>query len=301
MNQPFIQYSNCPICNSSNISLSLSAIDYTVSQQTFEVWECAECTARFTQKIPDAQHIGPYYQSENYISHSDTQKGLINALYHYVRSITLQQKRKFIEKITKGETKTLLDVGAGTGAFANTMHLAGWQVTGVEVDEGARNIAKNKYQIDLHNVEQLQQLQPASYQVITMWHVLEHVHDLHGYMQNFYKALKPGGKLIIAVPNYTSYDAQYYQQYWAAYDVPRHLYHFSPKSMLWLAQHHQFTIQQYKAMPFDSFYVAMLSEKYKQGNNNLLKAFWVGLLSTLHTLQSVKKCSSVIYVLQKSQ
>ena len=265
----------------------------------FEIWHCDDCSLRFTQHAPGATAIGRYYQSANYVSHSDTEKGLINRLYHLVRNYTLTGKRKLLLKVTGKETGSLLDVGAGTGAFANTMKLAGWNVTGLEPDETARQNANTKYGLTLQPPGNLFTLEVAQFDAITMWHVLEHVHDLHAYLEQFHQILKPGGRLVIAVPNYTSYDAKVYKQYWAAYDVPRHLYHFSPKSMEQLGNRKGFVLADAKPMWFDSFYVAMLSEQYRNESSNLIGAVWNGLLSNLKALRNKKKCSSVIYIFSK--
>lgn len=296
MSQPII-YTHCPCCSSAAIYPALSAKDYTVSGEVFEIWHCDDCTARFTQKVPDAASIGPYYQSANYVSHSDTQKGLVNRLYHMVRNHTLESKRKLVQRATGKPTGTLLDVGAGTGAFSHTMQSAGWDVTALEPDDTARNNALNKYGLTLQSPENLFHLPEASFDAITMWHVLEHVHDLHPYLTQFHKILKPGGKLIIAVPNYTSRDAKAYGEFWAAYDVPRHLYHFSPKSMEILGKSKGFRLIDTKPMWFDSFYVSMLSEQYKNGSGNLIGAFWNGMLSNGKAAWDKNKCSSQIYVL----
>lgn len=287
---------HCPFCKGEKIHPVLVAKDYTVSQENFEVWHCSTCTNRFTQSIPDIQHIGPYYQSATYVSHSDTDKGLINRLYHLVRSYTLGSKRNMIKNVSGLDKGTLLDIGAGTGAFATTMLQAGWEVTGLEPDPIARENAQQKHGIQLRSAEEVYSLPASSFDVITLWHVLEHVHDLHGYFKQFKQLLKPGGKLVIAVPNYTSKDASYYEQYWAAWDVPRHLYHFSPAGMTHLAGLHGFTIQSMRPMWFDAFYVSMLSEQYKNGKANLLGAFFRGILSNLAALGDKRKCSSLIYV-----
>jgi SAM-dependent methyltransferase len=287
------------VCNGTNIVPVLHVKDHTVSGEIFEVWHCTACTARFTQKVPAGSDIGRYYQAEAYVSHTDTKKGLVNRLYHAVRNYTLQTKRKLLEKATGLTKGALLDVGAGTGAFSAAMQQAGWAVTGLEPDETARANARTNHNIELQDPETLFTLPPNSYDAITLWHVLEHVHELHRYLDTFNKVLKPSGVLVIAVPNYTSYDASVYQEHWAAYDVPRHLYHFSPASMQVLAQKHGFAIAQYKPMWFDSFYVAMLSEQYKNGKGNLVKAVWNGLVSNLKALGDSKKCSSVIFVMRK--
>lgn len=274
----------------------LSVKDYTVSLQQFDIWHCNACTMRFTQQVPDKGEIGKYYQSHNYISHSDIKKGFINSLYHYVRRRTLKAKRKLIEKHTALSGGNVLDVGAGAGAFLNEMFRSGWKVTGIEPDTVARENAKRIYGLPLYASEKLFDLKPQSFDAITMWHVLEHVHDLHEYMSQLKNLLKPSGCLFIAVPNYTSYDALVYKNYWAAYDVPRHLYHFSPAAFSQLLLQHGFQLKEIKPMWYDSFYVSMLSEKYKTGKNNFFRAVYNGYISNWKALFDNEKCSSIIYV-----
>ena len=296
--QETIHYQYCAACGSEAIKPVLDVKDYTVSQQTFAIWHCDNCTLRFTQDIPGSGAIGKYYQSDNYISHSNTGKGFINRLYHIVRRFTLTSKKKLVEKSARKNTGQLLDIGAGTGAFAAFMQQHGWRVTGLEPDAGARAKARELHGISLLETDALFQLPEGSFDVITMWHVLEHVHALHEYLAQLKKLLKPGGILLIAVPNYTSADAVKYQQYWAAYDVPRHLYHFSPKSMRLLTEKHGMKVKQVLPMWFDSFYVSMLSEQYKNGKGNLPKAFLNGLQSNMAAMNDKEKCSSVIYLVQ---
>lgn len=296
-----IHYTNCPVCTSGKIASTLTAKDYTVSQKEFAIWHCADCTARFTQDVPEQNAIAPYYQSDNYISHSDTKKGIINSLYHLVRKRTLNNKKNLIINqvgMMKGE---LLDIGCGTGAFLHTMKTAGWGITGLEPDDIARKKANELYNIIPQSSEKLFELKPACYHAITMWHVLEHVHELHAYIKQLEKLLTPQGKLFIAVPNYTSKDAELYQQYWAAYDVPRHLYHFSPSSMQVLLNKYNLKLATIKPMWYDSFYVSMLSEKCKNGKGNIIKAFFNGFISNLKAWGDKSKCSSVIYVISKGK
>jgi ubiquinone/menaquinone biosynthesis C-methylase UbiE len=217
-----------------------------------------------------------------------------------VRNHTLKTKRQLLQQVTGKSTGALLDVGAGTGAFAHTMREAGWEITGLEPDETARQNAVRKYGLELRSPDELYQLPAAKFDAITLWHVLEHVHDLHGYLEKFYTLLKSGGKLVIAVPNYTSQDAKHYKGCWAAYDVPRHLYHFSPRSMKLLAESKGFIPGKLHPMWFDSYYVSMLSEKYRTGTGNLPGAVWTGFLSNIKAAGDVKKCSSVIYTFTKS-
>ncbi|MDZ4796155.1 MAG: methyltransferase domain-containing protein [Bacteroidota bacterium] len=294
-----IHYTHCPVCGAAVTQPVLTAKDHTVSGESFGIVECGSCTVRFTQDVPDANAISPYYKSENYISHTNTSKGLINRLYQSVRKRTLKQKRRLIEKGTGISKGSLLDVGSGTGAFASIMQQAGWQVTGLEPDADARKLGKEEYHIELAEISQFYQLPASTYDAITMWHVLEHVHDLQGYIAKLKSVLKENGRLFIAVPNYTSKDATIYKEHWAAYDVPRHLYHFSPQSMKVLVEKHGLKIVAYQAMWYDSFYVSMLSSKYKNGKTNLAGSFFNGLRSNVKAIGDVKRCSSVIYIIGK--
>src|SRR6185295_18376288 len=181
----------------------------------------------------------------------------------------------------------------------NEMNQNGWKTTGLETDGDARKFARDLYNFELADSSHLYQLSADQFDAITLWHVLEHVHDLTGYMQQLKRLLKETGKIFIAVPNYTSVDAAIYKEHWAAYDVPRHLYHFSPLSMEVLMKKHGLKIIQYKPMWFDSFYISLLSSKYKHGQARWLAAVWNGLRSNLAAVGDSKKCSSVIYVVAK--
>ncbi|MEO8852781.1 MAG: class I SAM-dependent methyltransferase [Ginsengibacter sp.] len=291
-----IVYKSCPNCGNADIYKVLSVKDYTVSGEEFDVWECRNCTQRFTQNIPDQEKIAAYYQSENYISHSDTSKGLINNLYHKVRKRTLLQKRKLIEKTTRKSQGNILDIGAGTGAFLNTMKNANWNCTGIEPDKNAREKALELHGLNIEDTDTLYTLSAGTFDAITLWHVLEHVHELHKYADQLRNLLSKNGKLFIAVPNYTSSDAKMYKQFWAAYDVPRHLYHFSPKSMEHLLNSHGLKLESTKPMWFDSVYVSMLSEKYRTGNSHPVKALLNGTISNVKTIFDKRKCSSLIYI-----
>ncbi|HVT87099.1 MAG TPA: class I SAM-dependent methyltransferase [Chitinophagaceae bacterium] len=294
-----IHYTNCPVCGSADIRNVLSAKDHTVSGELFSITECNSCSFRFTQDVPDADSIAPYYKSEDYISHTDETKGLIGTLYKKIRRRTLIRKRKLIEKATGILKGSLLDVGCGTGAFVHEMQLKNWIVTGLEPDAGARELAKRLYNLDLKDQNELFHLPGSSLDAITLWHVLEHVHDLDGYIQQLKLLLKESGKLFIAVPNYTSLDARIYKEYWAAYDVPRHLYHFSPLSMQRLMEKNGLKIIKYKPMWYDSFYISLLSSKYKNGKSRWFASLWNGLRSNVIALGNTKKCSSVIYVISR--
>lgn len=294
-----VHYSTCPVCNSGNINPLLTVKDFSVSKEEFVVWQCHDCTLRFTQDIPDENNIGRYYKSEDYISHTNTDKGFINKAYQKVRDYTLQQKAKLIIDETGVVKGNLLDMGCGTGAFLNTMKKKGWNVKGMEPDEDARKLAKQLYGLSIDEPTAINELNNQSFDAITLWHVLEHVHQLHDYVEQLKRLLKPKGKLFIAVPNYQSKDAAAYRLYWAAYDVPRHLYHFSPTSLKVLMQQHGLSIEKEKPMWFDSFYISMLSSKYRNGKTNYPAAVINGIKSNLAALMNKENCSSLIYIISK--
>ena len=294
------KFSACPICNKEDIASLLHTKDYSLTTEDFQIIQCANCTLEYTDPAPSKEAIAPYYNFPSYISHTDTKEGLVNQIYHKVRNHTLTQKTNWVQSLFTGHKGQLLEVGAGTGAFAHSMLNKGWKVTALEPDAASRQKAQENYNINLLPIEELFQLEPAKYEVITLWHVLEHVHDLNAYMKTFHSLLKPNGRLIIAVPNYTSYDAGFYKNFWAAYDVPRHLYHFSPLSMHYLAKKHKMSIVQKLPMWFDSFYVSLLSEKYKQsGMIEMMRAFFVGCISNLIALRNADRGSSIIYEIKK--
>ncbi len=288
---------SCPACGGSEWVDAGQVKDYSISGEWFELKECSHCHLRTTYPHPKEAQIGRYYASKDYISHSDTRSGMINKLYHAARDYMMKKKYSWVSEASGKKTGILLDVGAGTGHFAHYMQNHGWTVVALEPDETARKIAVEKLGIDIQPLEALGRLLPQTYDVITLWHVLEHVHDVSGYMDHFRSILKPGGVLIIAVPNHTSRDSIHYGTKWAAYDVPRHLWHFSPASMEKLILRHHFTLIRKIAMPLDAFYVSMLSEKYN-GNNFFgpLTALVSGTRTWLGTRSKVDRASSIIYV-----
>jgi SAM-dependent methyltransferase len=220
-------------------------------------------------------------------------------LYHAVRKRTLTAKKNLVIGETGIQKGAILDIGCGTGAFLNTMQNAGWKITGLEPDATARSKAKELYNLQPQSPEKLFELPAALFNAITMWHVLEHVHQLHEYLKQLAHLIMPDGKIFIAVPNYTSADATIYKEHWAAYDVPRHLYHFSPQSMKQLVSSYGLTVKSVKPMWFDSFYVCMLSEQYKNSKGNIIKAFCNGLISNFKTVFNKERCSSIIYIIEK--
>lgn len=288
----------CPICNSKEFSLFLVCKDNTVSRETFNILECKSCEFKFTNPRPEAIKLGAYYKSEEYVSHSNTKKGFINYVYQIVRKYTLLKKLQLISNYFK--TGNILDIGTGTGEFLNVFKNAKWNTIGIEPSPDARKMAIANYGLEIREESEIKKLESESFDVITMWHVLEHVPKLNERIEDLKRLLKPNGILVIAVPNCDSLDAKIYKENWGAYDVPRHLYHFSPKNIEMLFKNHGFEVFKILPMIFDSFYVSMLSEKIKTGKTNLISAFWNGLRSNISAIKTGKTYSSQIYLIRKS-
>jgi SAM-dependent methyltransferase len=287
----------CLVCGSQEINHFIDCKDFTVSQKTFSIQECSKCKFKFSSPRPSSIEIGSYYKSEDYISHSDTKKGLIYRLYHFIRTYTLIKKLQLIMRFSVKKGK-LFDYGCGTGAFLSFCKKNGWETFGYEPDDDARKIAIANG-ADVSN--QLNSFEnELSCDVFTMWHVLEHVHDLGGLFSFINKHLKANGLFVVAVPNPTSFDAKYYKENWAAYDVPRHLYHFSPENVKDLVEKNGLKLIKIMPMIFDSFYVSMLSEKYKSGKINYFKAFLTGLKSNYKAINNPTEYSSQIYLFKKA-
>lgn len=293
---------NCPSCNSNRLTFQFAAVDTTYSHDEFKIVSCDACGLYFTNPRPTLSSISKYYENPQYVSHTDTNAGLLFRLYQLVKDYTLSKKLRFINSL--GTEHSILDYGAGTGDFASKMATASWTVSAFEPNAGARKrIAEKHGSIAL--VDSLSELQESHFGVITLWHVLEHVHELNTTIDQFFALLTPNGYLVIAVPNMSSFDASKYGPQWAAYDVPRHLYHFTPETLIPLITRHGFKHRGNYPMWFDSFYVSLLTEKElsKTTAQKILawpKAFITGLISNLKAIGNANKCSSIIYVFQKA-
>jgi len=278
----------------------LTCEDYTVSNKKFDLMYNAEYSMLETFPKPKGRELALFYESSDYISHTDSKESLVDKLYQIVKGIALKNKLKLIHSF-KTSGKDLLDVGCGTGDFLLTCQKSDWNVVGVEPNNNARILADEKLEIDNSSVlfSDLNEINNKQFDVITLWHVLEHVPDLEVYISKLKSLLKPNGVLVVAVPNYKSYDASHYKEFWAAFDVPRHLWHFSKKSIQLLFSKKDMNVEKILPMKFDSFYVSLLSEKYKSGNSNFIKAFYIGCLSNLKAVTS-KEYSSLIYIIKNS-
>jgi len=280
----------------SNKKHFLTVIDYSVSKETFDLYYDQDLDLLITSPQPSPENLGRYYESNDYISHTDSQRSLFEKAYHFVKGIALKNKLNLINNCSSSKGN-LLDIGAGTGDFLLTAKQNGWETIGVEPSEKAKGIAIGK---GIKFSDITQDLESHSFDVITMWHVLEHVPNLEIQIKELKRLVKPNGTIIIAVPNFKSYDANYYGKFWAAFDVPIHLWHFSKTAIQLLFQKENIKLEKVLPMKFDSFYVSLLSEKYKKGKMNFVKAIWIGLVSNWKAKSSLEY-SSHIYVLKNNE
>ena len=270
--------------------------DFTVSNEEFELIFDSNLEMRVTTPQPSLEKLGSYYESENYISHTDSKQSLFDRIYQLVKTYTIAKKVKLVASFMNSDSqKLILDIGCGTGDFLGACQKSGFLVTGIEPNQKAKKLTSSKVKSEIYT--DISEISSQKFDCITMWHVLEHVSNLEEYISNLKELLKPNGTLFVAVPNYKSFDANHYGKFWAAYDVPRHLWHFSQKSISLLFKKEEMEVVKTIPMKFDSFYVSLLSEKYKSGKSNPLKAFFVGLKSNLKASSS-GEYSSLIYVLK---
>ena len=279
----------------SNKKHFLTVKDYSVSQETFDLYHDEDLDMLITYPQPSLENLGKYYESVDYISHTDSKRSLFEKCYHFIKSVALKNKLNLVNSLQPAKG-SILDIGAGTGDFLSVVKENGWNTIGVEPSEKAKAIAKRK---GVSFVEETSELENNSFDVITMWHVLEHVPNLDNQIKELKRLLKPNGSLIIAVPNFKSFDAKQYGNFWAAYDVPIHFWHFSKTAIKKLFAKEDMELVKVLPMKFDSFYVSLLSEKYKTGKMNFVKAFFIGLQSNWKAKKNFEY-SSHIYVLKNN-
>lgn len=293
-----VTYKTCPLCDSNNIAGLLKAKDHLLTDEEFSIWKCSSCGFLFTQGIPVPEEIGSYYQSQDYVSHSDSRKGLMNKIYHISRSLMLKKKHGMVKKAANGNK--LLDIGTGTGYFPDFMKKKGFRVTGVEIDPKARKFARSEFGLTVFSPRDfLVGKIHGKFDVITLWHVLEHLDNFDLYIERMLAQLEPGGTLVIALPNCSSFDARHYKESWAGYDVPRHLWHFTPSTLNKLAEKHGLKVNKMKRLPLDPFYNAMLSEKYKGNKLFMISGVIFGKMAYIESLFNINKSSSVVYFLSR--
>jgi len=290
------------VCGSPDLHDKLRVQDKSVSQETFTIQQCAACGFQFTNPRPAAASIGRYYESDAYVSHNSAAQGLVNRVYKVARYFTVRRKVALITKLNGGRPGQLLDYGCGTGHFLARAKQAGWRVTGLEPNDRARHDAAARVGQPILDAADLTGLAPASFDLISLWHVLEHVHALEATLSELITKLKPGGRLLVAVPNAESLDAQHYRQNWASYDVPRHLYHFVPATMQRLLARHGLRVVQTLPLVLDAYYISMLSERHlaPERAGGPLAVLKAGYKSNQYAAQHGGQYSSVLYVAERA-
>ena len=288
----------CPWCDSEKTQIHLWLKDEFLSNEEFQIIECLHCGLLFTEPRPSKDKIGEYYKSEEYYSHQENKKGFIPKIYERVKAINLKHKYKLA---TEGKSLgTLLDIGCGVGDFIHTAEQHGWQCTGVEPSEDAKAIAKKRIKGEIHSSEDLEQIPNETFDIITMWHVLEHVDDIKWQVAQLQRLIKKDGRIVIAVPNYKSYDADYYKEKWAAYDVPRHLNHFNKDTLVKIFKTNGLNLTKTDKLWWDAYYISYMSEQYMHHKFPLLKGAYLGCISNCKARRS-KEWSSRIYVFEKQK
>jgi SAM-dependent methyltransferase len=291
----------CLVCGSNQISKELTCKDFVATGNSFELNRCGQCSFLFTNPRPTASEVSPYYQSDRYVSHAGNKTNLpfMYKVYDIVRDYSINHKLKLIKSYhTQGN---LMDLGCGLGYFLNgAIKDNTFNSTGVDISQDAIDYVKNKFGYNVLNENKLAQLPSESFDIITQWHVLEHVHYLNERMQELHRLLAPNGTMFIAVPNSNSWDAKYYKEYWDGYDVPRHLYHFNQKSFGLLMQKHGFTVKRIKPLLFDAPYISMRSEVHKGKGFSFLRGAIFGAISTINALVR-KDYSSLLFVVKKNR
>jgi 2-polyprenyl-3-methyl-5-hydroxy-6-metoxy-1,4-benzoquinol methylase len=289
----------CPVCSGGQLNDILKCQDRLTHRGAFTVCVCTTCGFRFTNPYPSQADIHIFYESDDYVPISNTTKGLINKGYHIARRVMLRAKRSLVNRLTGRTSGRLLDIGCGTGEFAGIMHEAGWQVQGVEPFAAARASAAARFGVPVVDVSEQAGLPDHAYDVITLWHVLEHAHDLNRSMRELERLLAAGGTVLIGVPNHTCYDAGFYREMWAAYDTPRHLFHFAPDTMRRLAAAHGFAVVAIRPLLFDPIYIPLLTEKERK-DRSWLRGLWVAGVSFGVSLLRPMRCTALAYVLRRA-
>jgi len=287
----------CPLCKSGHFNNYIVVKDHAVSKESFTLCKCQKCEFVFTNPRPDQKNIGKYYQSEDYVSHTDKGNSFINILYKIVRTYTLKTKINWINKYVKHKGR-LLDYGCGTGYFLNKATQNGWEAIGVEPNPKASMIASKNNAVKVYaSAEDLEV--ENKFDAITLFHVLEHIHELRPTLNLLLGKLKKRGTLFLAVPNNASFDAKNYKENWAALDVPRHLYHFTQESMAKLAAEYELRLVDTVPMKFDSYYVSILSDKITNSGNNIIKSLINGYKSNKYGKINNNNYSSLLFILRK--
>ena len=292
---------SCLVCGSTDPAVLFTAKDHLVSGKNFVLKKCRVCSFTFTSDPPDEKDITKFYISEDYISHSDKKQSLTDHVYHLARNYMLRKKHNLVRKMSRRETGTLVDIGSGTGYFADYMNGNGWKVKGIELSEQARKYSVSRFGLTVVSPSEVSAIKDESADCVTLWHVLEHLYDPVMWLKEIKRILKDDGKCIIALPNIKSADAEWFGNEWAALDVPRHLWHFSPGTLPAFINGHGFICKKVIPMPLDIYYISTLSYKNRGCRLSLVRGMITGLFLTVRSLTNKDRASSLIYVISKQR
>ena len=295
LNQNKVEIKQCPVCAKDDFSLFLKTKDYFLTQEDFKIDQCRNCGFVFTNPIPSQSELPKYYDSPDYLSHTANDSSFTAQIYKLFRNANIKNKYKLVNRLAKG--KSILDIGCGTGELLNYFQEKGWKTRGVEPNQLARAFATKNYELEVFDENELNSFEKNSFDVISMWHVLEHVPDLNGRMNQLKRLVKEDGLLVIALPNLDSPDAVKYGPKWAGLDVPRHLFHFTKGTFELLVKAHKMELIETIPMKFDAYYVSVLSEKYLGRKIPYFPAFLNGLRSNLRARRD-NNYSSMIYIIR---
>ena len=291
----------CLVCGSKAPAVHFDAVDSLVSGEKFRILKCMDCGFIFTADPPDESKMGAYYLSEDYISHTDRKRNITEVLYHFARRFMLGKKARLVTQVCRGNKGTLMDIGSGTGYFASFMKYKGWEVKGVEISDKALNFSKSHFDIDVITPDSIGNLQDKSFDCITLWHVFEHFYDPVYWIGEIDRILKDEGICILALPNITSADSKWFGNNWAALDVPRHLWHFSPETLDKFIKQNGFRCKMVKGMPLDLFYISIMSYKNRKVRIAFIRGIATGLFLAVRNIFNRNSSSSLIYVIEKEK
>jgi 2-polyprenyl-3-methyl-5-hydroxy-6-metoxy-1,4-benzoquinol methylase len=294
-----VHYDKCPLCHSDEIGKYLHVADHFLTREKFELVKCSQCGFLFTQDHPGPEEIERYYESADYISHNDSARSISASVYRIAREFMLKRKRKMVCSASGLDIGSILDIGSGTGHFLSAMKNKGWQAKGIEINDEAREFSITEFGLEVLSHGSIGSLPSESFDAITLWHVLEHFQDPFSHAAEIARMLKPGGACLIALPNSDSFDAKHYKEFWAAYDVPRHLWHFTPATFKLFVENSDLSIRSIHTLPLDVFYISILSEKYNKTGLYFIRGILQGLRFFILAGFNWKRSSSLIYLLQK--
>lgn len=290
----------CPLCGAIETVPYATCSDHASSRLQYLLLRCPACGVVFTDNHPEEDEMEQFETLDSQIRRADSPEGITERLYRHVRRRMLRRKAGLVVRQSYRDSGTLLNYGAKRGFFSDHMERKGWKVTSVDRHHENRQFSLEHFHHRMSGMQEMSDFTPETFDVITLWHVFEHENEPERLLDTFHRILRPGGILVMSCPNICSTDAMHYGPYWAAYDVPRHLWHFNPVSLNRLVHRHGFTLMHHEKMPYDCFYISIMSEQYMMHRLAFLRGMAYGLHSWLVSLTRRGRSSSIVYVFRKT-